>query len=231
MTCFESMTCFSKGQLISKIKNTIQFSFHATCLFTRLIAAFTNPAHTHMILLIFLELRAAFNASFLWAFHFLDHRKGHHASSIPRTFSSYQALHRSHDLSHPPSPLCLVIIGKFIVAIFRLVRKNIFINLIRAWILVHNGDKDIFGFANNKIKIDKYPREEVESVPSPRSEYDDSQRIVRENYMRPAFLFEMDISVLWWNSRLGCGRLCVLICRINRHNSSETHSEGAFGLV
>jgi hypothetical protein len=86
--------------------------------------------------------------------------------------------------------------GKLIVAVFRLVRKNILINLIRAWVLVHNGDKDISGFANNKIKIDKYPREEVE-CPSPRSEYDDSQRTIREYCMRPAFLFEMDVSVLW----------------------------------
>jgi hypothetical protein len=40
----------------------------------------------------------------------------------------------------------------------------------KAWISAHDGDKDVSGFANNKIKIDKYPREEVESVISPRSE-------------------------------------------------------------
>lgn len=42
--------------------------------------------------------------------------------------------------------------------------------LARAWISAHDGDKDISGFANAKIKIEKFEREEVESVISPRSE-------------------------------------------------------------
>jgi hypothetical protein len=87
--------------------------------------------------------------------------------------------------------------GKLIVTLSRLAWKDILIDLIKAWVSVHNGDKDISGFANNKIKIDKYPREEVESVPSSRSEYDDSQRKIRDHCMRPAFLSEMDVSVLW----------------------------------
>lgn len=40
----------------------------------------------------------------------------------------------------------------------------------KAWISAHDGDKDTSGFANAKIKIEKFPREEVESVISPRSE-------------------------------------------------------------
>lgn len=47
----------------------------------------------------------------------------------------------------------------------------------KAWISAHDGDKDVSGFANNKIKIDKYPREEVESVISPRSEKFPDRRI------------------------------------------------------
>ena len=40
----------------------------------------------------------------------------------------------------------------------------------KAWISAHDGDKDTSGLANAKIKIEKFPREEVESVISPRSE-------------------------------------------------------------
>ena len=40
----------------------------------------------------------------------------------------------------------------------------------KVWISAHDGDKESKGFANNKITIQKFPREEVESVVSPRSE-------------------------------------------------------------
>ena len=50
----------------------------------------------------------------------------------------------------------------------------------KAWISAHDGDKDVSGFANTKIKIDKYPREEVESVISPRSEKFPDRRIGTE---------------------------------------------------
>jgi hypothetical protein len=40
----------------------------------------------------------------------------------------------------------------------------------KVWISAHDGDKDTTGFANNKIKIQKFPREEVENVVSPRSD-------------------------------------------------------------
>ncbi|KAH8602607.1 hypothetical protein B0O99DRAFT_647493 [Bisporella sp. PMI_857] len=40
----------------------------------------------------------------------------------------------------------------------------------KVWISAHDGDKDTKGFANNKIVIQKYPREEVESVVSPKSD-------------------------------------------------------------
>jgi hypothetical protein len=40
----------------------------------------------------------------------------------------------------------------------------------KAWISAHDGDKETTGFANNKIKIKKFPREEIETVISPRSE-------------------------------------------------------------
>jgi hypothetical protein len=40
----------------------------------------------------------------------------------------------------------------------------------KAWISAHDGDKETTGFANNKIVVQKYAREEVESVVSPRSE-------------------------------------------------------------
>jgi hypothetical protein len=40
----------------------------------------------------------------------------------------------------------------------------------RAWISAHDGDKDTKGLATKKITIEKYDREEVESVISPRSE-------------------------------------------------------------
>lgn len=40
----------------------------------------------------------------------------------------------------------------------------------KVWISAHDGDKDTTGFANNKITIQKYPREEIESVVSPRSD-------------------------------------------------------------
>jgi len=40
----------------------------------------------------------------------------------------------------------------------------------RAWISAHDGDKDTKGLATKKIVIEKYDREEVESVISPRSE-------------------------------------------------------------
>ena len=39
----------------------------------------------------------------------------------------------------------------------------------KAWISAHDGDKESKGFANNKVVIEKYEREEVESVVSPRS--------------------------------------------------------------
>jgi hypothetical protein len=47
----------------------------------------------------------------------------------------------------------------------------------KAWISAHDGDKDVSGFANTNIKINKYPREEVESVISPRSEKFPDRRI------------------------------------------------------
>ena len=50
----------------------------------------------------------------------------------------------------------------------------------KAWISAHDGDKDVSGFANTKIKINKYPREEVESVISPRSEKFPDRRIGTE---------------------------------------------------
>ena len=40
----------------------------------------------------------------------------------------------------------------------------------RVWISAHDGDKESKGFANNKITIQKFPREEVENVVSPRSD-------------------------------------------------------------
>lgn len=40
----------------------------------------------------------------------------------------------------------------------------------KAWISAHDGDKVTTGFANNKITIKKFPREQVESVVSPRSD-------------------------------------------------------------
>lgn len=42
--------------------------------------------------------------------------------------------------------------------------------LAKAWISAHDGDKDVSGFATTMMKVDKYAREEVESVISPRSE-------------------------------------------------------------
>jgi hypothetical protein len=40
----------------------------------------------------------------------------------------------------------------------------------KAWISAHDGDKDSRGFANHKVVVEKYEREEVESVVSPRSD-------------------------------------------------------------
>jgi len=40
----------------------------------------------------------------------------------------------------------------------------------KAWISAHDGDKISTGFANNKVVFEKFSREEVESVVSPRSE-------------------------------------------------------------
>jgi len=40
----------------------------------------------------------------------------------------------------------------------------------KVWISAHDGDKESKGFANNKITIKKYPKEEVENVVSPRSD-------------------------------------------------------------
>lgn len=39
----------------------------------------------------------------------------------------------------------------------------------KAWISAHDADKETTGFATNKIIIEKFPREQVESVVSPRS--------------------------------------------------------------
>lgn len=46
----------------------------------------------------------------------------------------------------------------------------------KVWISAHDGDKESKGFANNRITIQKYPREEVESVVSPRSDKFPSRR-------------------------------------------------------
>jgi hypothetical protein len=50
----------------------------------------------------------------------------------------------------------------------------------RAWISAHDGDKDIKGLATKKIVVEKYDREEVESVISPRSEKFPNRRIGTE---------------------------------------------------
>ncbi|KAE9381404.1 hypothetical protein N431DRAFT_457999 [Stipitochalara longipes BDJ] len=50
----------------------------------------------------------------------------------------------------------------------------------RAWISAHDGDKDIKGVATKKIVIEKYDREEVESVISPRSAKFPNRRIGTE---------------------------------------------------
>jgi hypothetical protein len=41
----------------------------------------------------------------------------------------------------------------------------------KAWISAHDGDKETTGFANNAIQVEKYAREEIEKVISPRSEH------------------------------------------------------------
>lgn len=46
----------------------------------------------------------------------------------------------------------------------------------KVWISAHDGDKESKGFANNKITIQKYPREEVVSVVSPKSDRFPSRR-------------------------------------------------------
>jgi hypothetical protein len=50
----------------------------------------------------------------------------------------------------------------------------------RAWISAHDGDKDVKGLATKKIVVEKYDREEVESVISPRSEKFPNRRIGTE---------------------------------------------------
>lgn len=50
----------------------------------------------------------------------------------------------------------------------------------KVWISAHDGDKESRGFANNKIVIQKFPREEVESVVSPRMEKFSGRRIGTE---------------------------------------------------
>jgi Beta-lactamase superfamily domain len=50
----------------------------------------------------------------------------------------------------------------------------------RAWISAHDGDKDIKGLATKKIVVEKFEREEVESVISPRSEKFPHRRIGTE---------------------------------------------------
>jgi hypothetical protein len=50
----------------------------------------------------------------------------------------------------------------------------------KAWISAHDADKDTTGFANNKIVVQKFAREEVESVVSPRSEKFPNRRMGTE---------------------------------------------------
>ncbi|KAG0650782.1 hypothetical protein D0Z07_2742 [Hyphodiscus hymeniophilus] len=50
----------------------------------------------------------------------------------------------------------------------------------KAWISAHDSDKDSSGLANLKIKIEKFAREEVEAVVSPRSEKFPDRRIGTE---------------------------------------------------
>ena len=50
----------------------------------------------------------------------------------------------------------------------------------KAWISAHDADKDSSGFANAKIKIEKFPREEVEAVVSPRSDKFQDRRVGTE---------------------------------------------------
>ncbi|KAF4628014.1 hypothetical protein G7Y89_g10139 [Cudoniella acicularis] len=50
----------------------------------------------------------------------------------------------------------------------------------KAWISAHDGDKESTGFANNNIVIEKYEREHVESVVSPRSAKFPNRRIGTE---------------------------------------------------
>jgi hypothetical protein len=50
----------------------------------------------------------------------------------------------------------------------------------KAWISAHDADKDNSGFANVNIKVEKFPREEVESVISPRSEQFPERRMGTE---------------------------------------------------
>ena len=50
----------------------------------------------------------------------------------------------------------------------------------KAWISAHDGDKESTGFANRKIVFQKFPKEEVESVISPRSEKFPGRRVGTE---------------------------------------------------
>ena len=50
----------------------------------------------------------------------------------------------------------------------------------KVWISAHDGDKDSSGLANAKIKVEKFPKEEVESVISPRSAKFPNRRIGTE---------------------------------------------------
>jgi hypothetical protein len=50
----------------------------------------------------------------------------------------------------------------------------------RAWISAHDGDKELKGFASSKLVVEKYEREDVESVISPRSEKFPNRRIGTE---------------------------------------------------
>ena len=52
--------------------------------------------------------------------------------------------------------------------------------LARCWISAHDGDKDTKGFASKRLVLEKYAKEEVEAVVSPRSEKFPDRRVGTE---------------------------------------------------
>lgn len=70
----------------------------------------------------------------------------------------------------------------------------------RVWISAHDGDKVSTGFANKKIRIEKFPKEEIESVISPRSEKFPERRTGTE-----ALVLEIGEEVLLIGAIMGFG--------------------------